>query len=201
MATTATPYGLRPINEVSGLPYAGATRKLPITSGFATNIFYGSVVVIAANGTIQLMTDVGSAADPFPAGTIGVFMGCSYTDAVMGFVNRQFWPANQVAGDALAFIVDDPNVAFQVQGDNTMAQATLGMNAPLSNVQSGTTGSTATGNSNVALDATTAATTGIAFRVVDFINAPGSAVGDAFTDVVVKFNPGSHSYTSNTGTA
>jgi hypothetical protein len=201
MATTATPYGLRPINEVSGLPYAGATRKLPITSGFATNIFYGSVVVIAANGTIQLMTDVGSAADPFPAGTIGVFMGCSYTDAVMGFVNRQFWPASQVAGDALAFIVDDPNVAFQVQGDNTMAQATLGMNAPLSNVQSGTTGSTATGNSNVALDATTAATTGIAFRVVDFINAPGSAVGDAFTDVVVKFNPGSHSYTSNTGTA
>tara|TARA_R100000935_G_scaffold16407_1_gene32608 strand:+ start:1390 stop:1995 length:606 start_codon:yes stop_codon:yes gene_type:complete len=201
MATTATPYGLRPINEVSGLPYAGATRKLPIASGFATNIFYGSVVVIAANGTIQLMTDVGSAADPFPAGTIGVFMGCSYTDAVMGFVNRQFWPANQVAGDALAFIVDDPNVAFQVQGDNTMAQATLGMNAPLSNVQSGTTGSTATGNSNVALDATTAATTGIAFRVVDFIDAPGSAVGDAFTDVVVKFNPGSHSYTSNTGTA
>ena len=201
MATTATPYGLRPINEVSGLPYAGATRKLPIASGFATNIFYGSVVVIAANGTIQLMTDVGSAADPFPAGTIGVFMGCSYTDAVMGFVNRQFWPAGQVAGDALAFIVDDPNVAFQVQGDNTMAQATLGMNAPLSNVQSGTTGSTATGNSNVALDATTAATTGIAFRVVDFINAPGSAVGDAFTDVVVKFNPGSHSYTSNTGTA
>jgi hypothetical protein len=186
---------------VSGLPYAGATRKLPIASGFATNIFYGSVVVIAANGTIQLMTDVGSAADPFPAGTIGVFMGCSYTDAVMGFVNRQFWPANQVAGDALAFIVDDPDVAFQVQGDNTMAQATLGMNAPLSNVQSGTTGSTATGNSNVALDATTAATTGIAFRVVDFINAPGSAVGDAFTDVVVKFNPGSHSYTSNTGTA
>jgi len=201
MATTATPYGLRPINEVSGLPYAGATRKLPIASGFATNIFYGSVVVIAANGTIQLMTDVGSAADPFPAGTIGVFMGCSYTDAVMGFVNRQFWPASQVASDALAFIVDDPNVAFQVQGDNTMAQATLGMNAPLSNVQSGTTGSTATGNSNVALDATTAATTGIAFRVVDFIDAPGSAVGDAFTDVVVKFNPGSHSYTSNTGTA
>ena len=201
MATTATPYGLRPINEVSGLPYAGATRKLPIASGFATNIFYGSVVVIAANGTIQLMTDVGSAADPFPAGTIGVFMGCSYTDAVMGFVNRQFWPASQVASDALAFIVDDPNVAFQVQGDNTMAQATLGMNAPLSNVQSGTTGSTATGNSNVALDATTAATTGIAFRVVDFIDAPGSTVGDAFTDVVVKFNPGSHSYTSNTGTA
>ena len=201
MATTATPYGLRPINEVSGTPYAGATRKLPIASGFATNIFYGSVVVIAADGTIQLMTDIGSAGDPFPAGTIGVFMGCSYTDATLGFVNRQYWPTGQVASDALAFIVDDPNVAFQIQGDGAMTQITLGMNAPLANVQSTSTGSTATGNSNVALDATTAATTGIAFRVVDFIDAPGSEVGDAFTDVVVKFNPGSHSYTSNTGTA
>jgi len=201
MATTATPYGLRPINEVSGTPYAGATRKLPIASGFATNIFYGSVVVIAADGTIQLMTDIGSAADPFPAGTVGVFMGCSYTDATMGFVNRQSWPANQVANDALAFIVDDPNVAFQMQADGAVAQAALGRNAPLANVQSTTTGSTLTGNSNVALDATVASTSGIAFRIVDFVNAPGSAVGDAFTDVIVKFNPVAHSYTNPTGTA
>ena len=201
MATTATPYGLRPINEVSGTPYAGATRKLPIASGFATNIFYGSVVVIAADGTIQLVTDIGSAADPFPAGTVGVFMGCSYTDATMGFVNRQSWPANQVANDALAFIVDDPNVAFQMQADGAVAQAALGRNAPLANVQSTTTGSTLTGNSNVALDATVASTSGIAFRIVDFVNAPGSAVGDAFTDVIVKFNPVAHSYTNPTGTA
>jgi hypothetical protein len=200
MATTATPYGLRPINEVSGLPYAGATRKLPIASGYGTNIFYGSVVIINATGTIELCTDLGSAGDPFPAGTVGVFMGCSYTDATLGFVNRQYWPTGQVASDALAFIVDDPDVAFQMQGDAAMTQITLGMNAPLANVQSTSTGSTTTGNSDVALDATTAATTGISFRVIDFINAPGSAVGDAFTDVVVKFNPGSHSYTKNTGT-
>ena len=201
MATTATPYGLRPINEVSGTPYAGATRKLPIASGYGTNIFYGSVVVIAADGTIQLMTDIGSQADQFPVGTIGVFMGCSYTDATMGFVNRQSWPANQVANDALAFIVDDPNVAFQMQADGAVAQAALGRNAPLANVQSTATGSTLTGNSNVALDATVASTSGIAFRIVDFVNAPGSAVGDAFTDVIVKFNPVAHSYTNPTGTA
>lgn len=201
MATTATPYGLRPINEVSGTSYAGATRKLPIASGYGTNIFYGSVVVIAADGTIQLMTDLGSQADQFPAGTVGVFMGCSYTDATLGFVNRQMWPASTVAADAQAFIVDDPNVAFQMQADGTVAQAALGRNAPLANVQSTNTGSTITGNSNVALDATTAATSGIAFRIVDFVDAPGSSVGDAFTDVIVKFNPVAHSYTNPTGTA
>jgi len=201
MATTATPYGLRPINEVSGTSYAGATRKLPIASGYGTNIFYGSIVVIAADGTIQLMTDIGSQADQFPVGTVGVFMGCSYTDATLGFVNRQMWPANTVAADAQAFIVDDPNVAFQMQADGAVAQAALGRNAPLANVQSTTTGSTITGNSNVALDATTAATSGIALRIVDFVDAPGSSVGDAFTDVIVKFNPIAHSYTNPTGTA
>ena len=201
MATTATPYGLRPINEVSGTSYAGATRKLPIASGYGTNIFYGSIVVIAANGTIQLMTDIGSQADQFPVGTVGVFMGCSYTDATLGFVNRQMWPASTVAADAQAFIVDDPNVAFQMQADGAVAQAALGRNAPLANVQSTTTGSTITGNSNVALDATVAATSGIALRIVDFVDAPGSSVGDAFTDVIVKFNPIAHSYTNPTGTA
>lgn len=201
MATTATPYGLRPINEVSGTSYAGATRKLPIASGYGTNIFYGSVVVIAADGTIQLMTDLGSNGDQFPVGTVGVFMGCSYTDATLGFVNRQMWPASQVAADAQAFIVDDPNVAFQMQADGAVAQAALGRNAPLANVQSTTTGSTITGNSNVALDATVASTSGIALRIVDFVDAPGSSVGDAFTDVIVKFNPVAHSYTNPTGTA
>ena len=115
MATTATPYGLRPINEESGTPYAGATRKLPIASGFATNIFYGSVVVIAADGTIQLVTDIGSAADPFPAGTVGVFMGCSYTDATLGFGNRTFWPDSTVYADSFPLIFTESKVAFQIR--------------------------------------------------------------------------------------
>jgi hypothetical protein len=82
------------------------------------------------------MTDIGSQADQFPVGTVGVFMGCSYTDATLGFVNRQMWPASQVAADAQAFIVDNPNVAFQMQADGAVAQAALGRNAPLANVQS-----------------------------------------------------------------
>jgi hypothetical protein len=56
-----------------------------------------------------------------------------------------------------------------------------------------------TGNSNSAVSATTATTTGIAFRIVDFVNGPFSTVGDAFTDVLVKFNPASHSYSNATG--
>ena len=199
MASTATPYGLKPINEIGGLPYAGSTRKLPITSGFGTNLYYGAVVCIAANGTIELVTTNGDNSTPFPAGTIGVFMGCSYTDATLGFVNRQYWPASTVADDALAFIVDDPNTLFQAQAAGSITQADLGQNTHFDAVQSTSTGSTSTGNSNTALDATTGTTAGWAFRIVDFVDAPGSEVGDAYTDVIVKFNPGSHSYTNQTG--
>ncbi len=199
MASTATPYGLKPINEIGGLPYAGSTRKLPITSGFGTNLYYGAVVCIAANGTIELVTTNGDNSTPFPAGTIGVFMGCSYTDATLGFVNRQYWPTGTVADDALAFIVDDPNTLFQAQAAGSITQADLGQNTHFNAVQSTSTGSTTTGNSNTALDATTATTAGFAFRIVDFVDAPGSEVGDAYTDVIVKFNPGAHSYNNQTG--
>ena len=29
MASTASPYGLRAVNELGGLPYAGSTRTVP----------------------------------------------------------------------------------------------------------------------------------------------------------------------------
>ena len=58
---------------------------------------------------------------------------------------------------------------------------------------------TTTGNSTSAVSATTAVTSGFAFRIVDFVDAPGSTIGDAYTDLLVKFNPDSHSYTNKTG--
>jgi hypothetical protein len=199
MATTAAPYGLKPVNLIGGQPYAGSTRQLKIASGYAANIYNGTIVSIVAAGTVEIVTTIGSAASPFPAGTIGVFVGCSYTDPnTKQKLFSQYWPTGTVASDAVAYVVDDPDVVFQVQADGTMAQATLGANAPLAAVQSTSTGSTTTGNSNVALDATVV-TTAAAFRVVDFVDAPGSAVGDAYTDVLVKFNGTQHSYNNGTG--
>jgi hypothetical protein len=129
-----------------------------------------------------------------------VFVGCSYTDPnTKQKLFAQYWPTGTVASDAVAYVVDDPDVVLQVQADGSMAQATLGSNAHLAAVQSSSTGSTTTGNSNTALDATVNTTSGFAFRVVDFVDAPGSAVGDAYTDVLVKFNPDAHSYLNKTG--
>jgi hypothetical protein len=197
MATTASPYGLRPVNRVDGLPYAGATQAFLINpAGTATNIFNGSIVALDSNGYIVLMTsDTGSddSTNAFPAGTIGVFVGCQYINAQGQVINSQYYPSG-TTGVVTAFVVTDPNVVFQAQLDGSGAQAVLGANTFLAAVQSTSTGSTQTGNSTVALDATVQ-TAAAAFRIVGFASGPG----DAFTDVLVKFNPGQHSYLSAVG--
>ena len=200
MASTAAPYGLRAVNLIGGQPYAGSTRQLKIASGYASNLFNGQIVSIVAAGTVELVTTNGDDSTPFPAGTIGVFVGCSYTDPnTKQKLFAQYWPTGTVADDAVAYVVDDPDVVFQAQADGSLDQTALGSNAHLAAVQSSSTGSTVTGNSTSALDAAVATTSGFAFRIVDFVDAPDSAVGDAFTDVLVKFNPDAHSYLNKTG--
>ena len=200
MATTAAPYGLRAVNLVGGQPYAGSTRHFKIASGYASNLFNGQVVKIGTDGTVQLMESIGSAADPFDAGTVGVFVGCSYTDPnTKQLLHAQYWPTGTVADDAVAYVIDDPDVVFQAQADGSVAQTGLGGNVAFAAVQSTSTGSTATGNSTSALDAAYAETSGIAFRIVEFVDSPDSTVGDEFTDLLVKFNPDSHSYLNKTG--
>jgi len=199
MASTAAPYGLKPVNLIGGQPFAGSTRHIKIASGYDTNIFNGSVVSIVAAGTIEIVATVGSNSAVFPAGTVGVFVGCSYTDPnTKQKLFSQHFPADTVASDAVAYVVDNPETVFQAQADASVAQAGLGANAPLAAVQSTSTGSTVTGNSTSALDATVAQTTQ-GFRIVGFVNSPNSQVGDAFTDVLVKFNIAQHSYTNATG--
>ena len=206
MASTASPYGLRAVNELGGLPYAGSTRQFLIDpAGYNTNIFNGSIVRINTSGYINIVTTNGDDSTPFPAGTIGVFVGCSFVNAQGQTIYSQYYPANtaSVNGSAItAYVIDDDRAVFQVQSAGTVSQAALGANVYLNAVQSTSTGSTTTGNSNTAVvaGASAATTSGYAFRVVGFANVPGfSTVGDAYTDILVKFNPGAHSYSNATG--
>ena len=199
MATTASPYGLRPINRVDGMPYAGATQTFLINpAGTGTNIFYGSVVLIDANGYIALSTSTGADLTTnnlggSGVGAIGVFVGCEYTNAQGQIINSQYYPSG-TTGVVTAKVVTDPNVVFQAQLDGSGAQSVLGSNTYFSAVQSTSTGSTQTGNSTSALESTVVQTAA-AFRIVGFASGPG----DAYTDVLVKFNPSAHSYLNNVG--
>lgn len=203
MATTSSPYGLKPVNLLGGQSFAGSTRLYKIPSGYNVNVFNGDPVVVTSSGadrgTVARFNGTSTQGTTTAAVTaVGVFVGCTYTDPSLGYVVfRQYWPAGTVASDAQAYVVDDPDALFQVQANGSLAQTTLGCNASL--IQTAV-GSTATGNSGVGIVASSAAATAtLPIRIVDFVNAPGSAVGDAFTDVIVRIN--THFHRTATGTA
>ena len=204
MASTLTPYGFRAVNELGGLPYAGSTRSFLIDpAGYNTNIFNGSIVRINANGYINIVTTTGAddSANVFPAGTIGIFVGCTYTNAQGQIIYSQYYPANtaSVQGSSItAYVIDDDRAVFQVQANGSITQAELGQNVFLSAAQSTSTGSTTTGNSTTAVSATSQTATA-AFRIVGFPQTVNNAVGDDYTEILVKFNPGYHSYSNAVG--
>lgn len=153
------PYGLKAVNEIGGLPYAGSTRMIPIAAGYASNLFYGDIVQLSGGTAIAgAYTPASSPTTPI-AGTIGVFVGCEYTQPVTGQKLRaQYWPSGTLAQDAVAYVIDDPRTVFRVavgsQATSTLSATSSGagyMNPAFigTNVYplSGAGGSTTTGDS------------------------------------------------------
>lgn len=192
--TVDAPYGMKPINRLDGMAYAGATRKIPIGSGYATAIFYGDVVKLANTGLI--VQDTGTDA----ATPVGVFVGCSYTDPSLGYqLFRQYLPASIVASDIQAFVVDDPRAVFKVavvSGTTTVAsvgRTVVGSNMAL--VQN--VGSTFTGDSkNAVLSTSTNTTNTLPVRVIDVVPETATS-SDGFCELMVIIN--THQYNSTTG--
>ena len=127
---------------------------------------------------------------------IGIFLGCSYTDPTTGqFTPSQYFPASTAADDISAYVCTDPFVIMQMQCDGAADQDDLGKNCAV--VQ--TAGSTSIGRSKNSVDISTVATTNtLPLKIIDFVDGPDSAVGDAYTDVLVMFNAG-HQLLNATG--
>ena len=191
MAASAAPYGAKPIGTLSASgSFTGKVQHIKIASGYDTLISWGDFVKLVAAGTIE--KDAGTTT----ATPVGVFMGCSYTDPTTSQPTyAQMWTADVAASDAVAYVLTDPNVLFQMQGDGAITQAMLGSNFAIVV----TAGSTTIGRSKNAVDQSTSATTNtLPLRISDFVDGPDSAVGDAYTDVIMKFNAG-HQYVNTTG--
>jgi hypothetical protein len=184
--------GAEPVGGLSACgSFSGKVRHIKIASGYASNIFYGDFVKLVNTGTIE--KDVGTAT----ATPVGIFMGCFYTDPSTSQPTfNQMWPTGTVADDAMAYVLDDPDAVFRMQGDGALAQTTLGNNIAI--IQ--TSGSTTIGRSKNAVNAGTAATTNtLPLRILEFMDGPDSTVGDAYTDVLLTYNFGMHQYRNATG--
>jgi hypothetical protein len=192
--TVSGPYGLQPINLIGGQVFAGSTRLIPIASGSGTSIFYGDVVRLNTGGTLSKVSTTSSATD-----AVGIFLGCQFTNpTTKQLLQQQYYPASTVASDIQAFVLDDPDALFKVAvtaaGTSTISgvtRAAVGQQSAL--IQ--TTGSTTTGDSNVSLSATTGTAAALPFRIVDVIPETVNASG-SYTEVIVKFNFGVHTYYS-----
>jgi hypothetical protein len=152
--TISAPYGLQPVNLIGGTPFAGSTRMIPIQYGYNANIFYGDFVKISAAGNTGGAGFVNRAA--VSTGTTnnqvtGIFVGCSFTNPLTKQKQfSQYWPTGTLAGDGMAYVVDDPNTVFKavVCSATTVvasgAYSMLGANLSMIN---NATGNTNTGNS------------------------------------------------------
>jgi hypothetical protein len=197
MAAIASPYGLRPVQLLGGLPYAGGIRSFPLTANSVKAFFFGDPVGLVAGNPVALTASPTTTGGP--NSPIGVFMGCEWEDPIRGFVNAQSFPANGFLSGLKKIrfkILDSPNAVFAAQANGPVTIDKVGMNCALVAVG---TGNAATGDSLVGVDAAAAATATLAVRIVGFPDKPGSQPGDAFTDLLVTWNFGVHRYTNPTG--
>lgn len=184
MSTVAAPYGLRPIQLLGSQSFnGGVIREVPMTVNSAVAVGLGDVIQIgnASAGQPQAIAATPTTAS---AGIMGVCVGVSFIDPVLK--QQQFantLPANAVTAGYTNIIIrvcDDPDQLYQLQSAGSVASTVRGKFCALENFGVGTYG-----NSTVR-GSTPANTTTLAMRIVDFASTPG----DAFTDLIVKFNQG-----------
>lgn len=182
MSTISSPYGLKPISHLSGVP-----RPLRIPLGIAnslgSNIFkFQPVYIAVASGTI---TPVTATTDRI----FGVFAGCEYTPVGGRPTESPFWPTGttyDTTFDMFAYVWPawDSTTRWQIQADGAVAQTTLGAQFNFVNFGNG---STVTGLSSCQANHTMVAAGGNQGQLFlqEFATDINDTVGDAFTDLIV----------------
>ena len=191
--TVDGPYGLVPIGLVGERYNTGGFTQKGIASEYATTIFQGDIVKGVGGGTVE--KDTGTTA----ATPNGIFIGCFFTDATMGPRYQNYWPASQAATDAVAYIVDDPNILFKIAITSSgvvissLAITDIGANLQITQ----TAGDTINGVSRVSADDTSATTNTFPLRVISLVEETRNAAG-GYTEAICKWNAG-HQYGVVTG--
>lgn len=191
MANVSRINGLRPSRYLSGAPWNGQATKYYVTSGDTTAIFHGDLVKI----------DGGSDGSGVRSVTQGAASG-TYAGVVVGFEidpTNLNTPQYRAASTArYVYVVDDPNVLFEVQEDavgGALASNSVGLNA---NIIVGS-GSTTTGSSAMQLDTSTVSTTTtLPLKIIEFSKKVDNEVAVANAKVIVKIN--AHQLASGAGT-
>ena len=179
MANQDAAFGMRPLKMIGGAPFHGGQSRYRIAANYGTAIFQGDMVAQVTGGNIEVHADGGTVP------IVGVFNGCRFTDPTTKketFSN--FYPASTNASDIEAFIIDDPNVIFEIQANAAFPIADLFGNFDIVYTSSG---STVTGISGAELNVSDGATTAtLSLKAIDISQDPeNSDVSSDATNVQV----------------
>jgi hypothetical protein len=198
MANVNGAFGLKPINLAGGAPNSTGTNAYFIKSD-ASAIYQGSPVIATNDGTIAI---TGSASgDTYKH--IGVFAGCEYVSSVTGKKTwSNYWPGSgaDTNFDIVGYVYDNPVQRFVITTDATFTNEATAKAAIFENTQfdSGTSGSTTTGNSSAAMDVATldATDASLPLKIVGIYDDPENQdFTAAGVGMVVMFN--NHALLSN----
>jgi hypothetical protein len=219
MASTATPYGLQPVNLIGGQAFnGGVIREFKVAANNSAAIFNGDLVVLSsagqpsAVGSSPVAIKIPATSADATAGIVGVCVGSRYVNSEGQPTYNNYLPANLITGgatDVYVRVMDDPDALLQIKGtaalgtfnsgtDGSGWPGAIGKNAALG---FGTAGVASTGKSGMNLvvgtnGASLAATSTLAVRIVDVVAGTES---DDYPEFIVKLNVGVHSYTNSLG--
>ncbi len=200
------PWGLQATKTLTGAQWNGQTNPYLIASGYAQNIFKGDLVYLSTSGYVKNLFDYNGNQTTAVYGVVpslGVFNGCSFiTPTSVNPIDpaspgRSYWPSGTNtlnAVPAIADIIDDPNVIYNVQSNLALTQAMMGLNAQVDYTFTGTrgagaqvSGNTLTGQSTMFLNQSVAPVNTATFnlRLIRFVAVPGNLSGVTYNNAEV----------------
>lgn len=192
MANADTPFGLRAVGHSRG-GSGGNVTAYYVPSSYATALFPGDPVVITGTSNTAEVSAPGIGT--MPAGTMaevnkatagsgnrisGVIVGVA---ADLDGLSRRYLPAST---GGVVLVNDDPATEFEIQADEAINAADVGLNAALVYTN---TGDTVTGQSGAELDGSTKATTaGLQLRILRIVPRTDNEAGSSEVKCIVRIN-------------
>ena len=207
MANANTPRGLSPVGTITGAAYNEQGRLYAIANDGTNTYAIGDIVKVAGSSDttgIPYVTKAATTDTP-----VGVIVGIRVSDPGVSLVgttlalNTIYLPLN--SGTRYVYVVDDPNVIFEVEGDATgVAAADVFKNAGLTITANQTSLSQSSPLSSTVLDASsfkaiaTSGSLALPLQIIGLTQAVNNAPG-AYANALVKWNK--HQFLNPVGTA
>ena len=207
MANANTPRGLSPVGTITGAAYNEQGRLYAIANDGTNTYAIGDVVKVAGSSDatgIPYVTKAATTDTP-----VGVIVGIRVADPGVSLVgttlalNTIYLPLN--SGLRYVYVVDDPNVIFQVTGDATgVAAADVFKNAGLTITADQTSLAMSSPLSSTVLNASSflaiasSGSLALPLQIIGLVQASNNAPG-AYAQALVKWNK--HQFLNPVGTA